>query len=262
MSHTRLLEFSPMADNAKTLELLRKLGIARSRGFVFNLPSGFTCPGALECLSKADRVTGKITDGKNTLFRCFSASTEALYTRARDQGWRNFDKLRGLDYEQMVQLINESLPENAEIVRPGVRGDFFNQVYFEAWLAVARLRPGTLFYCYTKSLNYVTANLDRIPENFIVNASRGGRYDHLIDEYNLKVAEVVYSPEEAEAKGLPIDHDETHAITKTGNFALLLHGTQAPGSLASKAIKAMKDNNVQFSYSRKARNMVGKVTVS
>jgi len=250
MTNSNLLEFSPMADNVKTLRLLKLLGIARSRGYVFNLPSGFTCPGALDCLSKADRVTGKITDGKNTQFRCFSATTEALRTRARDQGWRNFDKLRGLDYEQMVQIINESLPENAEIVRPGVRGDFFNQTYFEAWLAVARLRPGTLFYCYTKSVNYVVANLDRIPENFIINASRGGRYDDLIDQYNLKVAEVVYSPEEAEAKGLPIDHDETHAITKTGNFALLLHGQQPKGSEANQAIKDMKANNVEFAYSR------------
>ena len=251
MNHTRLLEFSSMIQNVKTARLLKFLGIHRDHGYTLNLPSGHSCPFASDCLSKAARVTGKITDGKDTLFRCFSATSEARSTRARDQGWRNFEKLRRLDYEQMVQLINESLPENAEIVRPHVRGDFFNHRYYEAWLQVARLRPNVLFYIYTKSLPYVIANLDKTPENFIVNASRGGRYDDLIDEYNLKVAEVVYSPEEAEAKGLPIDHDETHAITKTGSFALLLHGTQPAGSDASKALSKMNREGVEFAYSRK-----------
>jgi len=31
----------------------------------FTLPSGHTCPGAKDCLSKADKVTGKLKDGKH-----------------------------------------------------------------------------------------------------------------------------------------------------------------------------------------------------
>jgi len=78
----------------------------------------------------------------------------------------------------------------------------------------------------------------------------GGRNDNQIDEFNLKVAEVVYSIEEAEEKELPIDHNEFYALNDKGNFSLLIHGTQPKGSDASLAIKELKKNNVQFAYSR------------
>jgi hypothetical protein len=83
-----------------------------------------------------------------------------------------------------------------------------------------------------------------------LTASRGGRYDYLIDQYNLKVAEVVFSLEEAEEKGLPIDHDEYYAINNAGNFALLIHGTQPKGTDAAKAIQNLKAQGVEFAYSR------------
>ena len=45
---------------------------------IFNLPAGATCPGALLCLSRANRKTGKLTDGPKNQFRCYAASTENL----------------------------------------------------------------------------------------------------------------------------------------------------------------------------------------
>jgi len=75
--------------------------------------------------------------------------------------------------------------------------------------------------------------------------------DHLINAQSLKVAEVVFSLEEAEEKGLPIDHDESHAINNVGNFALLIHGTQPKGSKASDAMRNLKALGIKFAYSRK-----------
>jgi len=72
-----------------------------------------------------------------------------------------------------------------------------------------------------------------------------------MDEYNLKIAEVVFSLEEAEGKDLPIDHDEFYALNNMGNFALLIHGTQPKGTDASLAIKDLKQQGINFSYSRK-----------
>ena len=67
----------------------------------------------------------------------------------------------------------------------------------------------------------------------------------------MKVAEVVYSLEDAAVKGLEIDHDERHAIQATGSFALLLHGTQPKGSAAGEALKELNKNGTKHSYSRK-----------
>jgi len=243
------LKFSKATEQAKLKGIEAWLGY-KPNVFTFSLPSGHACPFALDCLSKANKDTGQITDGKQTLYRCFSATTEAYSKHARDQRWHNFDILRHLDYKSMVQALNDSLPSKCDICRVHVGGDFFNQRYFEAWLEVARLNPSTTFYAYTKSIPYWIANLDKIPTNFVLTASRGGRMDHLINAQSLKVAEVVFSLEEAEEKGLPIDHDEYHAINNTGNFALLIHGTQPKGSDASQAMRNLKAQGVEFAYSR------------
>ena len=244
-----MLKFSKATQQAKLKQLEQWLGYKPSI-YSFSLPSGHTCPFANDCLSKADRVTGKITDGKNTQYRCFSASDEARSPQARNQRWHNFDTLRKLDTESMIDLIQDSIPQDMDICRIHVGGDFFNQKYFNAWVAVAKLNPTKTFYAYTKSLPYWIAQLDNIPSNLILNASRGTRVDNLIDQYNLKVVEVVFSVTEAEDKNLPIDHNEYYAINNTGNFALLLHGTQPKNSEASEALKAMKKLGVDFSYTR------------
>ena len=250
MTDTKL-KFSPATDQAKLKNIAYWLGY-KPQVYSFSLPSGWTCPFAVDCLSKADRITGKITDGKETQFRCFSATTEAYSATTRAQRWDNFDTLKRLDSEGMAKAINDSMPTDCDIMRVHVGGDFFNQRYFDAWLEVARLHPSTTFYAYTKSLPYWVARHDGgIPVNFVLTASRGGRMDGLIDEVGLKVAEVVFSLEEAEEKGLPVDHDEYHAINNVGNFALLIHGTQPKGSDAGQAVRELKAKGVEFAYSRK-----------
>lgn len=218
--------------------------------FTFSLPSGFACPHALDCLSKAHKTTGKITDGKATQFRCFSASQEALYPSVRAQRWHNFDSLRGLAVDEMYGLIFLSIPSKANMVRIHVGGDFFSQDYFDAWLAVAEQMPEVTFYAYTKSLPYWVSRIHDIPSNLILTASRGGRRDDMIETYKLREARVVFSVEEAESLGLEIDHDDSHAYNHGPSFALLIHGTQPKGSKAASAKNALKGLG---SYSKKKK---------
>jgi len=208
--------------------------------FTFSLPAGYACPGAKECLSRAGRHSGEIKDGLETKFRCFSASSEAMYTAVREQRWHNFDALKGKTMAQMWTLIQESLPQKATIIRVHVSGDFFNEDYFDAWMHVARCNPDRIFYAYTKSLHLWVGKRDSIPANFKLNASRGGIHDWMIDTYKLKSAEVVFHPDEAKAKGLEIDHDDTHAYKSDKSFALLIHGTQPAGSPAAKALSVLR----------------------
>ena len=149
-------------------------------------------------------------------------------------------------------MIEDSRTKDAGIVRIHVAGDFFNQEYMHAWYAVALNNPRTLFYAYTKSLRY-WLSVREFPElwNFVLTASYGGTHDHLIDEFNLRSAKVVFSEAEAAELGLAIDHDDTHAAKPTlrdDSFALLLHGTQPKGTDAATALKALKGVG---SYSRK-----------
>jgi hypothetical protein len=220
--------------------------------WTFSLPAGHFCPHANACRSKANRQADHITDGPNTEFRYYAASSEARARSLRESRWHNADLLRSCkSTEEMVDLILASLSPYAGIVRVHVSGDFFNAEYFDAWLEVARQRPDTRFYAYTKALPLWVSRKDSIPENFILTASYGGTHDHLIAELGLRFAKVVYSQAEAEALGLEIDHDDSHAMRPGPSFALLLHGTQPPGSTASKSLSALWAQG-EFGYSERA----------
>lgn len=221
--------------------------------YTFSLPAGFTCPAAHLCASYADRTSGKITDGKNMVFRCFAASQESTFPNVRNARWHNFDLLAKVknDSFAMASLILSSLDMSAKIVRIHVSGDFFNAQYFRAWAYVAMHRPETKFYAYTKSVNIVADNLYMIPDNLVLTLSEGGRHDDLIPHLAMKTAKVVFSEEQADALSLEIDHDDSHAYEGNESFALLIHGVQPTGTDASAAIKAMKANGTKFSYSNK-----------
>jgi predicted metal-binding protein len=205
----------------------------------FSLPAGFSCPGALNCLSFANRKTGHIKDGESTEFRCFAASQECSFPNLRKQRWNNLEQLKGKSKQEMIDLINSCLPAEM-VVRIHVAGDFFSQDYFDAWLEVARINPIKLFYAYTKSIPFWIARLSEIPKNLVLNASMGGQFDSLALIYKLKTAKVVFNPEQAKNENLEIDHDDYHAMTNHGDFALLLHGIQPAGSPASASLKRLK----------------------
>jgi hypothetical protein len=240
---------SEVPELAKYLEGGRKI-------YSLDLLSGWSCPFANECLSKAtlDSYTNKrkVVDGPNTKFRCFSASQEAQYTNVYNSRSHNFRELNEHPKNDwhMADMLRDSMPKNLGICRIHVAGDFFNKHYFKAWMFIAQTHPDQLFYAYTKSLRYWIDNRDDVPDNLILTASYGGRDDHLIATEGLRSAIVVFSEEEAERIGAEIDHDDSHAARpslKNQSFALLLHGTQPAGTEAATALKELKG---QGSYSR------------
>jgi hypothetical protein len=210
-----------------------------------SLPAGWSCPFANLCFSKADRFTGQITDGKNMEFRCYAASHECTYTSVRQSRWNNFELLKAaVSIENMANLIQRSLPFGSYLVRLHPAGDFYSEKYFLAWLNVALSNPATVFYGYTKALPFLVKYKRDIPKNFRFTASYGGTHDHLIAKHRMKYAKVVFSTEEARRAGLEIDHDDSHAFGDSGSFALLLHGTQPPGTDANEAWKQLRRQDI------------------
>ena len=259
-----MLKFSNA--NAKTQALANDAELAeyltdKRKIYSLDLLSGYSCPYAEKCLSKAvvqDNGKRKIKDGKHTEFRCFSASQEVQYTNVYNSRKHNFDLLRKENHEGMVKLINGSLPENAGIVRIHVAGDFFSLPYMHAWYVVALMNPNTLFYAYTKSTSWWVGGINEFPilHNFVLTASMGGTQDHVTEIYGLRKAVVVFSEAEAAELGLEIDHDDSHAAKpslRDQDFALLIHGTQPAGSKAAQALKELKGKG---SYSRKKKETV------
>ncbi len=221
----------------------------------FSLPSGWTCPGAMNCRTKVDKQTGKIIDQQTPdengdTFRCYAAMSEARYPTVYKDRWFNFDLLKTCrNTQQKTELIVGSIKETG-LVRGGtlrvhIGGDYYNQSYFNAWMDAARFFPNVVFYSYTKSIHLLQRYLGdkgKLPKNFVFTCSRGGLFDHLIPSINIKSARVFFSKEEADALGLDIDHTDDLAISSSDDFALVLHGSQPAKSKASKALSELKKN--------------------
>ena len=237
--------------NAKLRKLSKRLGVPV---YSFDMLSGVTCPGAKDCKSWAEvQEDGarRIADGPDTVFRCFSASQEVAYTNVFDFREENTTAALSLAASSPMKCATalvQALPDNAAVIRMHVAGDFKILNYFDAWLEVCNRRPDIRFYAYTKMLPFWVKRRDVLPTNLALTASRGGRWDSLIDEHGFRESVVVYSEQQAADLGLEIDHDDHHAYSLTGgSFALLIHGIQPKGSEAGKAVRALRGNG---SYSR------------
>jgi len=188
--------------------------------WTFVLPSGFSCPFALDCLTYADRKTGKIRYGKGTKFKCYSAFTER-YPNVRELAWNNLMSLKRKTKDEMTKLLSDAVPPEARYVRIHSGGDFFSQDYFDAWVEVVLRHPGKRFWAFTKSVGYWVNRLGKIPKGLCLQASYGGKEDHLIAEHGLKYAKVVNSRDEARALGLKVDTNDVLAMAGKESFALL-----------------------------------------
>jgi len=218
---------------------------------IFDIPAGKTCRGADKCLAFAMKYdTGtKVVDGPNTVYRCFAASQEAQYPAVYAKRHDNLKLLfKALRRGNAAELIDKSINKDLRLTRIHSSGDFFSLDYLKAWLEVARNNPNNIFYCYSKALDYF---LDiGLPKNFLLTASYGSKFDHLIDKgYFERVAYVVNTEDEAKARNLPIDHDDSRCLM-SGDFALLVHGTQPKGSAAAKALSERKKQNKFVGYSK------------
>lgn len=231
---------------------------------IFNLPAGKTCPGASSCLAFAKELdNGKrtIVDGPDMQFRCFAACSEAQYPAVYNARRHNHtlvlklqDDWAGLTY-QLYTDLNNNRKKSTKKVRIHESGDFFTLNYFSAWVTVARANPDLIFYAYSKNLPMILEfGLENLPENFFITASKGGKYDHLIDEgFFPRYSVVVKNDEEAEAMGLEVDHDDSHCYTQNGPFALLVHGNQPAGSVYRKAISERKKAGQFTGYNGKLK---------
>jgi hypothetical protein len=191
------------------MKFLRKTKYYDGVVYEWNLPSGFTCPSALECLVKVDRETGKFNN-KSKSYRCYSAMQER-FPAVRDHRWKNFDFLR----EGGVPKI----PEKAKHIRIHMSGDFYSQDYFDMWLKICSEHPEVEFWAYTKSLNYWVKSIDKVPKNLVLTASRGGKFDNLIEKHNLKNVEVIKKADQSGNR--PIDLKDREARKPNVNFCLV-----------------------------------------
>ena len=229
-----MIQFSEANSKLKKLQAVTGRTV-----FSFDLLSGHTCLGAKDCFTKVvyDWLTDtySLFDGPDQEFRCYAASQEQQYTGVYNKRLENWTTLKRMSSPNMMAAaIEAAMPNHAATIRIHSGGDFFSMSYFKAWILVAKRNPLKRFYAYTKFLPAWVKFMGIIPANLILTASRGGRYDHLIDKHGLREAKVIY--DESEANGLAIDVDDSIAADpdrRNEDFCLVIHGQGPKNSLQS-----------------------------
>ena len=216
---------------------------------ILSISAGITCPGSNACKAFVTLKDDKrvLNRGPESMFTCFAASEELRYPNVYNSRRYNYNLINSYvikrDVDGLSNLINDSLlanKKNIDKFRIHESGDFYNPLYLEAWLNVAKFNKDIKFYCYSKSLKYFLEVL--LPNNFYLTASYGGKYDYLINEgYFTRYSKVVFSIEEAKRLGLEIDTDDSCCF-KNKPFALLLHGLQEKNTASAEALKLIKRN--------------------
>jgi hypothetical protein len=125
---------------------------------------------------------------------CPNAGACAAFCYAKN-GTYKFKNVLKSHVEKLELVLNE-LPKfkklmNAELskgkykgkyIRIHDAGDFFSMDYAMAWIDITNSNPLVNFYSYTKEVSLFKITLaNKIPTNFVIIYSYGGKEDHLID---------------------------------------------------------------------------------
>jgi hypothetical protein len=172
----------------------------------------FTCPGAGACAKGCFAQDGMFkTPGVQNAY-------EWRYEQTKDP-------------KKFVELLEAEIKAhpNMQALRVHDSGDFYSKEYLNTWLEIAASHPKIHFYAYTKSLPWVkeAQKEGKVPANFTINFSYGGKYDHLIDPEVDRHAKVFKNKEDLEAAGYTdasLD-DAVAAKGKANKIGLVFHST-------------------------------------
>lgn len=144
----------------KYLSQNNKMKKSSAKIYNFGIPAQITCIGATTC--------------KNY---CYASKGAYVWPVVKAAYQRRLDLTKRDDFCEVI--FEEIILSGASHIRIHDSGDFYSREYLQKWLKIADSLPHVTFYAYTKSIPLFLNQ--KLPENFKVIFSFGGRYDHLID---------------------------------------------------------------------------------
>ena len=133
------------SNDRKVANLVTKNGKQAAIANTFGLPAGksYSCPGATSVCESV----------------CYAGKLEKIFPSVKVNLLHNWELLRNADGLQMVMLLTEMIDEFIEdcekkeapkLFRIHWDGDFFNDVYANAWKFVIEHNPDVQFWVYTR----------------------------------------------------------------------------------------------------------------
>lgn len=175
-----------------------KMKKATLKTYNFDIPAGKTCIGADACKAYCYAMRGFYR-----MPNVVAKHESNLSASKRD------------DFvSQMVYEIHQL--KDVDAIRIHSAGDFYSKEYLGKWMDIALFNPNIIFYCYTKSIPLFVKT--KLPANLRVIYSRGGKYDHVIDQYGLRSCSLVNSySDESDSS----DYDDSMIVFSDKNIELI-----------------------------------------
>lgn len=164
---------------------------------------------------------------------CFGAKGCPGYCYAK-QGTYNFPAVKAARLAALHASLTDTFVDDAiadmkrmrgvGVVRVHDSGDFYSQEYLDKWAAIASAYPNIIFYAYTKAN---TLDFTRLPSNFRITFSLGGKYDSHVDTDTMSHSRVFPTHEDMIAAGY-VDGGESDAPAIQGlvKIGLPYHGNK------------------------------------
>lgn len=173
------------------------------RVFNFGIPAQDTCIWAGECKKF-----------------CYASKGAYIWSNVKPAFQRRFEITKRDNFPQL--MIVEIVKKKATHIRIHDSGDFYSREYIQKWFKIMDTMPEVTFYAYSKSLPLFEGV--KLPKNFILIKSEGGKRDDLINHKKDRHARIFKTVDELLAAGYSNASDnDLIAIGSNKNVGLVIH---------------------------------------
>lgn len=173
------------------------------RVFNFGIPAQDTCIWAGECKKF-----------------CYASKGAYIWSNVKPAFQKRFEVTKQDNFPQL--MMAEIVKKKATHVRIHDSGDFYSREYLQKWFKVIDSMPEVTFYAYSKSLPLFEGV--KLPKNFILIKSEGGKRDDLINHKKDRHARIFKTVDELLAAGYSnASKNDLVAIGDNKNVGLVIH---------------------------------------
>ena len=187
----------------KYLSQNSKMKKASLKTYNFDLPAIKTCPFADKC-------------------KVYCYATKGFYqmpsVKAKFERNLAASKLDSFVSEVQSDIDQLKAKGNIDAIRIHSSGDFYNEEYLNKWIEIIANNQDIVFYAYTKSLPYFNNPELKYTDNFKIIFSEGGKYDHLIDKWNLRKVKLV---DQYSSNAMTSDSDDSMILFSDDNIEII-----------------------------------------
>jgi len=189
-----------LTQNSKLKSTSKATGL---RVFNFGIPAQDTCIWAGDCKKY-----------------CYASKGAYIWSNVKPAFERRLEATKQDNFPQV--MIDEITRRKADVIRIHDSGDFYSREYLHKWFKVMDSMPHVKFYAYSKSLPLLDGI--KLPANFTLIKSEGGKRDDLINADTDRHARIFKSEAELIASGYAnASENDLIAIGNNPKIGLIAH---------------------------------------